>query len=282
MKRAAFLKAGLVCIFATVAQAQPSVQEKESPSSIQSTTRLQFPSDKIRVSYFGDVSVPTSRTERGEWYHEPGIAYRLSSVSLRAKLALTQYFARTDRRDTLFDLGDPSIGVSKSSLVRLNNFNLYGSLSYTPATSEYSQKKQRVGSFGTTLIPSLSSSGRRFSLDWMTSVKYYLYVADSDLTEQNRRDLNRGRMSQFKLEFRPALIYRISDRFDALLGGHIVFYQNRGRDFSEWARTKNALHLGANYNILKSLSIRPELRFLNPAKLDLETVEAGMLLFASL
>lgn len=282
MKFAAFLKAGLVCIFATTAQAQSVAQEKESSSSITSTTKLQFPSDKLRVSYFGDVTVPASRTERGEWYHEPGISYRLSSASLRLKLALTQYFTRTDRRDNLFELGDPSIGVSKSSLVRFNKFNLYGGLNYSPGTSEYSQKKQRVGAIGTTLIPSLSSNGRRLNLDWMTSVKYYFYVADDDLTAQNKRDLDRGRMSQIKLEFRPALTYRISDRFDALLGGHIVFYQNRGRDLGEWVRTKNALHIGANYNVLKSLSIRPEVRFPNPEDLNIETVEAGMLLFASL
>lgn len=272
MKLAAFLKVGLVCIFATVAQAQTN----------QSTTRFQFPSDRFKLSYFGDMTVPASKADGSEWFHEPGFSYRISSVSLRFKMAITQYFARSERREDLVEVGDPTIGISKSNLLKADNFNLYGGLNLSPATSEYSQKKQRVAALGMTLIPSLNLGTRNLKLDWMSSLKYYFYESDDNLTEQNRKDLDRGRMSQYKAEFRPALIYKFNDRLDALLGGHLVFNQSRGRDLSEWARTRNALHLGANYEIVRSLSIRPELRLPDPEKWNISSVEAGMLFFASL
>ncbi len=285
MKFGALLKAGLICIFATAAQAQSDISEvfeQGASSSFRPSSSSGFSWHRLRISYFGDMAMQPSKKDSAEWFHEPGISYRLSSFNLRFKVPVTQYFYRTRYRSSLFEFGDPTFGISKSNLIRTRDFSLYGSLNFTPATTEYSlTRKQRRGTVGVTLIPSLYLA-RHLKLDWYSSFKHYIYEPDENLNYYNRRDLNRGRMSQFKAEFRPSLSYRLTYRLQAMVGGHLVFYQNRGRNMNEWARTQNALHFGANYEFARSFSIRPEIRLFDPVKWDMNRLEAGVLLFASL
>lgn len=250
------------------------------PPSAALTTTAPATTEKFRATYFGDLSVPTGKTETGDWYHEPGLDYKAEFATIKMKIPFTTY-ASPNKRQHLTEFEDVSAGLARV-LVKGDLFGLYGGFNLNAPTSDDSRAKQRRGSLGVTLIPASTFNTTNVKLEWLTLLKAYAYRPNEELDKGNLASLNQGTMSQYKAEFYPALTYMTNDRLGAVLGGHLVFYNSRNKGLNEWVRVENALHAGFSYKVAQALSIRPELRLPDPAKWNSDTVEAGMLFFGSL
>lgn len=237
---------------------------------------------RFKIGYFGDLTVPVSKTEKGEWFHEPSLDYAMDGYSLKFKAPFYTYSTPNDR-SRITEIDDLSFGAGISRLVNTEYFKMNAGVNVTAPTSYYTKTlKQRTHSFGASLLPSTTFGTADLKLDWLSLFKTYHYVGNSELDEKNLGDLDKKKMDQYKIEFYPSLSYSLTDSFATVLAGNIEFKQRRNTSLNEWLRTENSLHFGFNYKVAKQLSIRPEVRFPDPAKLNSDTANAGVLFFGSL
>jgi hypothetical protein len=269
-------------IIILVLSAQFAQAQTTSTASSGSVSEAVPAPSRLKVSYFGDLKVPVSKTEKGEWFHEPGLDYSMDGYTLKFKAPFYTY-SQPNSRDRITEIDDLAIGASVSRLVDTKYFSLNAGVNASAPTSYYTNTvKQRTYSLGFSLTPSTKFGTTNWKLDWISLFKSYNYVSNSNLNTKNLSDLNNNRMDQYKIEFYPALSYSISDSFAAVLAGNLEFKQRRNTSLSVWSREENSLHFGFNYKVAKQLSIRPEIRFPNPEKLNSDTANAGVLFFGSL
>lgn len=250
---------------------------------------------RFRISYFADVDGPSvsnpespfKNDEDGNpdlrarvgWFHEPGIGYRLNNgLTVNMKAAFT-HFSRPNEKGESFEMDDLAFGIANSGLIRTENFNLYAGLNTSPAMTEYSRSRQRTGTVGSTLIPSYKFSN--FELVWVSLLKQYFYQPGEELNSKTKSSIAKGTLSNFKIEFYPALLYSFTDKFAALIGGHLLFINSRGQG-TEFTQLEDSFHIGLNYKFSRALTLRPEIRFQVPHAITARNTEAGMLIFGSL
>lgn len=276
-----------------------SAVAQDSTSTIsKSETRAER--SNFRISYFGDIEgtslyAPGSALKYDEagkangnaaWFHEPGIDYRIGErTTIKIKAPFTHSSVRDDQgRDVVWD--DLTMGIANSGIIRTENFNLYAGMSFSPAMTEYSRSRQRTGEVGSTIIPAYTFGSSGFRLEWVSLFKQYFYQPGQELNAKTKSNIENGRLSNFKAEFYPALLYALNEKSSAVLGGHLLYINNRNRGLN-FEQLEDSLHLGLHHKFNSSLSIRPEIRINNPSLSAsnenlMKSTEVGMLIFGSI
>ncbi len=268
-----------------------------SDSSVQALDKVTTSRRGFKITYFGDIDGPSvatptksykfdnegeKTTNRSGWFHEPGLDYRLrQGLSLKVKFPFTIRSA-PDENGSNWEPDDVTFGIANSSLIRTDNFNLYAGLNASPTMTDYSRSRQRTGEVGTTLIPSYKFGNSGFKLDWVTLFKKYLYEPSSQFNADTKKTVAKQRLSEFKVEFYPALLFAHTDKLSSLIGGHLLFMNNRGQDATTYTQLEDRAHVGLNYKFSQALTVRPEIRFKNPSRILAENTEAGMLIFGTI
>lgn len=271
--------------------------EPPSDASVQALDKITTARRGFKITYFGDVEGPSVKdpsnpfkyddegaasNDRTGWYHEPGLDYRLrNGLSLKVKAPFTVR-STPDDKGSNWEPDDLTFGIAKSSVVRTDNFNLYAGVSASPAMTEYSLVRQRLGDVGATLIPSYEFGSSGFKLEWVSLFKKYLYQPSENFTQRNRDARDQLRLSEFKMEFYPALLYAVTAKASAVLGGHLLYIHSRGQQDFTFTQLEDRAHIGLNYKFGPALSLRPEVRFKNPSRILAENTELGMLIFGSI
>lgn len=255
---------------------------------------------KFRISYFGDIVgtslyAPTSSQRynenagengSGSWLHEPGIDYRIGErTTIKVKASFTTLASPDDKGQTI-QTDDLTFGIANSGIIRTENFNLYAGLGLSPAMTEYSRSRNRTGEIGSTIIPSYTFGNSGARIEWVTLLKQYFYQPGDELNEKTLKTLNSGKLSNFKVEFYPGLLYALNDKSSAFLGGHILFINSRGQG-ANFQQLEDTVHLGIHHKLADSLSLRPTIRFRNPTigqpnENLAKSTEFGMLIFGSI
>lgn len=271
----------------------------QSSSSLpKSETRAER--SKWRISYFGDAVAstlygPTSGQKYDEnsresgtvgWLHEPGIDYRIGErTTVKVKASFTTLAAPDENgQNVLTD--DLTFGIANSGIIRTENFNLYAGLGFSPAMTEYSRSRNRTGEVGATIIPAYTFGSSGLRLEWVSLLKQYFYQPRNELNDRTVRNLNSGRLSNFKVEFYPGLLYALNDNSSAFLGGHLLYINSRNQG-TNFQQLEDTLHIGVHHKFNSALSIRPSLRFRNPTLGQpnenlAKSTEIGMLIFGSI